>query len=284
MGRHAVAPLSHVSPASPPGRRRGVPRALASAAAAMWIAANAAPRVLAQAAPQAVAPVPADTSVIPAGEWDDDWWYPEGGISIFGQRLSLMGGVTLTRFTSGATRRAFGSLQVDPSIDLYRPEAGSGLAADFDLLWVGITRTGDRAGYFAPTLGVRYTPVASTRANWLAPILSVHAGPYFASTSTAGNATVLGVNAVVGVDVARRLSLRARYDRLRSVRGHDLSTTSLDVAVRIPPFASRRARPKMHDYVPPPGRMVDVDGHRMHILCLGAGSPTIVLDAGMSDA
>jgi pimeloyl-ACP methyl ester carboxylesterase len=33
---------------------------------------------------------------------------------------------------------------------------------------------------------------------------------------------------------------------------------------------------------PPPGQLVDVDGHQMHIACSGTGSPTIVLDAGVS--
>ncbi len=32
---------------------------------------------------------------------------------------------------------------------------------------------------------------------------------------------------------------------------------------------------------PPPGRMIDVAGHKMHILCLGTGSPTVVLEAGL---
>ena len=31
---------------------------------------------------------------------------------------------------------------------------------------------------------------------------------------------------------------------------------------------------------PPPGEMVDVGGHRMHIDCVGQGSPMVVLDAG----
>lgn len=32
---------------------------------------------------------------------------------------------------------------------------------------------------------------------------------------------------------------------------------------------------------PPPGRMLDVGGHRMHIQCEGSGAPTVVLDAGL---
>ena len=34
---------------------------------------------------------------------------------------------------------------------------------------------------------------------------------------------------------------------------------------------------------PPPGQMVDVGGHRLHINCMGTGSPTVVVDAGSSN-
>ncbi|HVR69302.1 MAG TPA: hypothetical protein VMT87_00540, partial [Vicinamibacteria bacterium] len=33
---------------------------------------------------------------------------------------------------------------------------------------------------------------------------------------------------------------------------------------------------------PPPGRVVDVGGHRLHIWCMGSGSPAVVLEAGLS--
>src|SRR5689334_15205133 len=32
---------------------------------------------------------------------------------------------------------------------------------------------------------------------------------------------------------------------------------------------------------PPPGRLVDIGGYRLHIQCVGTGSPTVVLDAGL---
>jgi pimeloyl-ACP methyl ester carboxylesterase len=32
---------------------------------------------------------------------------------------------------------------------------------------------------------------------------------------------------------------------------------------------------------PPPGQLVDVGGYRLHIQCMGSGSPTVVLDAGL---
>jgi pimeloyl-ACP methyl ester carboxylesterase len=34
---------------------------------------------------------------------------------------------------------------------------------------------------------------------------------------------------------------------------------------------------------PSPGEMVDVGGHSLHINCVGQGSPTVVLDAGLGD-
>lgn len=35
--------------------------------------------------------------------------------------------------------------------------------------------------------------------------------------------------------------------------------------------------------VPPPGVRVDVGGYRMHMLCMGVGEPTVVLDSGLGD-
>src|SRR5512141_2340019 len=34
---------------------------------------------------------------------------------------------------------------------------------------------------------------------------------------------------------------------------------------------------------PPPGKMVDVGGYRLHLNCTGAGSPTVVIDTGWGD-
>src|SRR5215212_7798574 len=34
---------------------------------------------------------------------------------------------------------------------------------------------------------------------------------------------------------------------------------------------------------PPPGQLVDVGGYRLHINCVGTGSPTVVIDTGWGD-
>ncbi len=33
----------------------------------------------------------------------------------------------------------------------------------------------------------------------------------------------------------------------------------------------------------PPGSMVDVGGYHMHLYCIGQGSPTVVMEAGLGD-
>ena len=33
---------------------------------------------------------------------------------------------------------------------------------------------------------------------------------------------------------------------------------------------------------PPPGEMVDIGGHRLHIDCVGQGSPTVILESGLA--
>src|SRR4026209_294459 len=32
---------------------------------------------------------------------------------------------------------------------------------------------------------------------------------------------------------------------------------------------------------PPPGRLVDVGGHRLHIWCTGSGTPSVILETGL---
>lgn len=38
-----------------------------------------------------------------------------------------------------------------------------------------------------------------------------------------------------------------------------------------------------HTNYPPLGQLIDVDGHKMHLYCIGAGSPTVVLESGLGD-
>ena len=44
-----------------------------------------------------------------------------------------------------------------------------------------------------------------------------------------------------------------------------------------------RAKTALRAQYPPPGQMVDVGGYKLHILCQGQGTPTVVMEAGLGD-
>jgi len=54
------------------------------------------------------------------------------------------------------------------------------------------------------------------------------------------------------------------------------AATSAAVAYRAIADARDRRR------YPPPGQLVDVNDHRLHLQCQGQGGPTVVLEAGLS--
>ena len=49
------------------------------------------------------------------------------------------------------------------------------------------------------------------------------------------------------------------------------------LAIAAPAAAADSAAPK------PPGRLVDLGGHRLHVFCTGAGGPTVVVENGLGD-
>jgi pimeloyl-ACP methyl ester carboxylesterase len=44
------------------------------------------------------------------------------------------------------------------------------------------------------------------------------------------------------------------------------------------------AKAKLKAAYPPPGRLIDVGGYRLHLSCLGTGAPAVVMEAGAGDA
>ncbi|MDD9824779.1 MAG: alpha/beta hydrolase [Gammaproteobacteria bacterium] len=70
------------------------------------------------------------------------------------------------------------------------------------------------------------------------------------------------------------------FSRGRSLYGLR-SLAALILVLGAFPGASGAARGGERDWPPPPGRLLDVAGHRMHIHCLGEGGPTVVFDSGL---
>jgi len=40
---------------------------------------------------------------------------------------------------------------------------------------------------------------------------------------------------------------------------------------------------QLESQYPPPGRMIRVDGHRLHLYCTGRGTPTVLIEPGMGN-
>ena len=89
--------------------------------------------------------------------------------------------------------------------------------------------------------------------------------------------TPLGISlSVVSSTTARRLMRRI----WRPLLGLVVALLALAVAGAIyQALATERAERAY----PPPGEMVDVGGHSLHIKCVGQGSPTVVLDGGSGE-
>ncbi len=77
---------------------------------------------------------------------------------------------------------------------------------------------------------------------------------------------------VQAVAVDRRDVIRSRSQRILPLIAALMAGGALLTG---PPVSARKAEN------PPPGRMVDVGGYRLHLNCWGYGQPTVVLEAGL---
>jgi len=91
---------------------------------------------------------------------------------------------------------------------------------------------------------------------------------------------------VVWLSIRRILSLSAKFSkRWRRVAERIVLSAIVLVTTAVAGSASFNAIARLwfRAHNPPPGEMYTVDGHKMHMYCVGSGSPTIVLDAGLGD-
>lgn len=91
---------------------------------------------------------------------------------------------------------------------------------------------------------------------------------------------------VIWLSVRRILSLSSKVSaRWRRVAERIVLSAVVLVAALVAGSATFNsiARLWFRAHNPPPGEIYTVDGYKMHIDCMGSGSPTIVLDAGLGD-
>jgi pimeloyl-ACP methyl ester carboxylesterase len=82
-------------------------------------------------------------------------------------------------------------------------------------------------------------------------------------------------------DSPGRHTRRSRWVRaLRFVAGLGVALVTLAAAGAL--WEARAEATDARAY-PPPGRLIDVGGHRLHLACAGTGSTTVVIDAGLGD-
>lgn len=71
--------------------------------------------------------------------------------------------------------------------------------------------------------------------------------------------------------------------RRRLLRAATWCATGSALLVVATLVAGRVARRVVRERTPPPGELVEMDGHRLHLNCTGSGEPTVVLEAGLLD-
>jgi pimeloyl-ACP methyl ester carboxylesterase len=86
-------------------------------------------------------------------------------------------------------------------------------------------------------------------------------------------------HALSGMPVALR---RTRWQQIGRIGGSVV--LALVMLIGVGWVAGAVAKERLRAAFPPPGRLVDVGGYRMHIHCQGTGSPTVVLEAGQGES
>jgi pimeloyl-ACP methyl ester carboxylesterase len=84
------------------------------------------------------------------------------------------------------------------------------------------------------------------------------------------------------VESGVRILKPAGRSRLRNPWRHAAVRAVAAAAMAAGVVADAGVRAQVPDVGPPPGRLVDIGGRRLHLHCTGSGSPTVVIEAGAS--
>lgn len=152
-------------------------------------------------------------------------------IQLFGRRYSLLIGARAFLPASAQTRDRYASNDLEPELRLWQFNARGTLRFDWDVSYPSFGQDGQRARLLIPSAGLRLGMGRPERL--LVPFGAVRAGPYLGSAQDSGFRARPGGNMDLGMAIANRAVLSARYDVLPRVDGVALSGYSVRVLFKL---------------------------------------------------
>jgi hypothetical protein len=143
-----------------------------------------------------------------------------GRLNLFGRHFSVVAGVKGFLPDSRATRDVFGGVQVGPDLRLWHFDQRQGPSFAYDLGYTRFKKENRSADFISTGLGVHF---AGSPDQVVVPYWIVRAGPYFPKISNHGRQVTAGGNTELGLSIADRFVLAARYDLMGRVHGYRLS-------------------------------------------------------------
>jgi hypothetical protein len=154
-----------------------------------------------------------------------------GRLNLFGRRFSVVAGVKEFRADALATRDVFGGHQAGPDLRLWHFDQRKGASLAYDLGYTRFENENRSADFISTGLGVHFVLASPDQA--VVPYWIVRGGPYFPKISDHGRQVTAGANTELGVSVADRVVLAARYDVMGRVNGYRLSGLTARVGIRV---------------------------------------------------
>jgi hypothetical protein len=152
-------------------------------------------------------------------------------IHFLGSRFSIVAGAGMLWPTSRATREAFGTNHLSPSIAFWTFRSSQGFGLSVDLAWRAFGENDGEANIWGLFPGVVWLGRHRTRD--LIPYAALRAGPAFVKVPDRDVRLAFGGTLDAGVVLWQRLIVSGRYDRVTREAGFDLSSLSARIAVRV---------------------------------------------------
>jgi hypothetical protein len=154
-----------------------------------------------------------------------------GRLNLFGRHFSIVAGAKVYTPDTAETRGLYGSHHVFPDIRLWHFDSRKGAAFAYDLGFTRFEKEPLSADFISTGVGVHV--VLANPDNAVVPYWILRGGPYFPKISGHGRSTTVGGNTELGLSIASRLVVAARYDMMGKAHGVRLSGYTGRVGIRL---------------------------------------------------